>query len=265
MHPVIYYRSGRDVSEDEVLSMQKHFDCVTSRMNVKAGDLCIARYSCWPYYKDLEEDLESIGAKLINTYRQHRWIADIGNWVEDLKGLTPDTWRRLEDVPEDAFPIIVKGETNGKKFLWDTHFFAKDRTAACDVRSRLQDDGLISNQWLYFRRFVPLKTYLTGFRGVPISKEFRVFVCDGVVLSKAYYWSNYFEDLPEKPDVNDIPIDFLQQVISCIGNRARFYVVDVAQTEKGDWIVIELNDGQMSGLSENDPDVLYTNLKSVLK
>jgi hypothetical protein len=28
--------------------------------------------------------------------------------------------------------------------------------------------------------------------------------------------------------------------------------------------VIELNDGQMSGLSENNPNLLYSNLKTVL-
>lgn len=38
-------------------------------------------------------------------------------------------------------------------------------------------------------------------------------------------------------------------------------MIDVAQTESGDWIVIELNDGQMSGLSENNPEILYKNLK----
>jgi hypothetical protein len=49
-------------------------------------------------------------------------------------------------------------------------------------------------------------------------------------------------------------------VIDRVGDRANFYAVDVAQTVAGDWIVIELNDGQMSGLSENDPEILYCNL-----
>ena len=41
--------------------------------------------------------------------------------------------------------------------------------------------------------------------------------------------------------------------------------IDVAQTESGEWIVVELNDGQMSGLSENNPEVLYKNLTTVLR
>jgi len=36
------------------------------------------------------------------------------------------------------------------------------------------------------------------------------------------------------------------------------------QKTKGDWKLIEINDGQMSGLSENNPDALYSNLCTCL-
>ena len=39
-----------------------------------------------------------------------------------------------------------------------------------------------------------------------------------------------------------------------------FFVIDIAQKEDGDWIIIEVNDGQQSGLSENSADILYQNL-----
>ena len=32
-------------------------------------------------------------------------------------------------------------------------------------------------------------------------------------------------------------------------------------SREGNWILIEVNDGSMSGLSENDPDTLYFELK----
>jgi hypothetical protein len=54
-----------------------------------------------------------------------------------------------------------------------------------------------------------------------------------------------------------VPQAFLAEVNERIKLHANFYVVDVAQTEKGDWIVIELNDGQQSGLSDNSPVALY--------
>lgn len=265
MQPVIYYRHDRDVStEAEEAAMAASFRVVRSRMEVQPGETCIARYSALPWYQELEEDLQRTGSRLINTWRQHRWIADVGDWVTDLAGLTPETWRRLIDVPDSAFPVVVKGETNSKKFLWDTHMFAKTRREASEVLCRLQDDGVISSQHIYFRRWVPLRTYLIGFRGMPVTKEFRVFVCNRKVLSIGYYWSNYADDLPEKPNPDDVPRAFLQRVIRRIGNRAPFYAVDVAETESGDWIVIEINDGQMSGLSDNDPAVLYSALRAAL-
>jgi hypothetical protein len=41
-------------------------------------------------------------------------------------------------------------------------------------------------------------------------------------------------------------------------------VLDIAETEKGDWILIEMNDAQMSGLSMNDPQMLYKRLAQFL-
>jgi len=262
--PVIYYRPGPDVSEDEIFAMKKNFPCVvTSRMEIQKDDLCIARYSALPFYKELEDDLKHIGASLLNTYRQHRYVADLGNWYRDLQKFTPETWTELEAIPQEG-PFILKGETNSKKFYWDTHFFAKNKREAIDVFGRLQDDGLISGQHIYIRRFVELHTYLIGLRGMPVTKEFRIFICDGKVLSMGYYWSNYCEDI-SVPDTSEVPLEFVQKIIDKVGNNIRFWVLDIAQTAKGDWIVIELNDGNMSGLSMNDPNVLYSNLASVLK
>lgn len=265
MKPVIYYRHDRDVSsEAEEAAMAASFRVVQSRMDVEEDELVIARYSALPFYQELEKDLSRKGARLINSYRQHRWIANLGDWYYDLEGMTPQTWHRLDMVPDDAFPVVVKGETNSKKFLWDTHMFAKTRRDAANVMCNLMDDGIISGQPTFFRKYVPLKTYLVGLRGLPVTKEFRVFVCNRQILSIGYYWSNYDEDLPEKPNPDDVPRDFLRKVIGRVGNRAPFYAVDVAETASGDWIVIELNDGQMSGLSENDPAVLYPALRAAI-
>jgi len=264
VNPVIYYRPGRDVSETEVQAMQANFRCVTSRLDVQPGELCIARYSAWPWYKELHDDLVSKHALLINTLREHAWACDLGNWTDTLEGLTPRTWRRLEEVPDSAFPVVVKGETNSRKFQWDSHMFAQDRQAAGEVLSRLQEDSMIGYQHVYFRQYVPLKAYLTGFRGLPIAKEFRVFVCCGREMSRGYYWSNYTEDLPAVPNAADIPASFLAEVIQRIGRKCTFYAVDVAQAQDESWTVIDLGDAQMCGLAETDPQQLYRSLREIL-
>jgi hypothetical protein len=220
-----------------------------------------------PFYEEQERDIFHNNARLINTYKQHRYIANLMNWYEDLQGITPETWPSLEAASGDG-PFILKGETNSRKFQWDTHMFAATRRDASLVCTELQNDSLVGYQSICVRRYVPLKTYYTSFHGLPITKEFRFFIAYGQVLSGGYYWASHTQDLKDlyniTPDVTEVPQSLLQEVIDRVGTQAAFYAVDVAQTEGEDWIVIELNDGQMSGLSDNDPEVLYRNLKNVL-
>lgn len=265
MRKIILYRDDVDWRQ-EADAAKKYFECTNSRMTIQPEDLVIARFSALPFYKEQEYDINYVGAKMINTYQQHRYIADLANWADDLEGLTPKTWTRLQDLPEQG-PFILKGETNSKKYYWKTHMYAADKRAACEVESRLHADSLITYQNIYIRQYIPLHTYLIGLQDLPITKEFRFFVYKDQILSGGYYWLSHTYELEEmgiKPDVNEVPSEFLNKVISRVKDKVNFYVIDVAQTQSGDWIVIELNDGQMSGLSENDPNELYKNLANAL-
>jgi hypothetical protein len=268
MNATILYRVDSDIKDFdiELAAMQQYFPCTPHRtVEELKGTLVIGRYSVLPFYKDLEDDLRVVGSSLINTYWQHQYIADMQNWVGDLEGLTPQTWFRPEDLPDNGGPFIVKGATNSRKWLWATHMYAENKRAAIEVYSRLLDDSLISTQDIYFRKYVPLKRFFTGMNGLPITEEYRFFTCDGYILSGGYYWSNYVDEFESGiPRPSNVPLEFLQKVINQVKHGARFIVVDVARTESGDWIVIELNDGQQSGLSENDPLELYKNLRNVL-
>lgn len=268
MNPVILFRGGRECMDGEELeAAMAHFPCLSSRMDIAKGQRVIARYSALPFYRELEHDVHAIGARLINTYGEHLYAADLQNWVSDLGDLTPLTWRRLQDLPEEG-PFVLKGATNSKKFQWKTHMFARDKREAGDVYDRLSQDGLIGQQHIYIRQYVPLFTYFEDVVGLPVTKEFRFFVFRGEVLSGGYYWSSHIDTLRElsfDPQPEEVPKDFLVEVLRRVGRAIPFYAVDVAKTKAGDWIVIELNDGQMSGLSMNDPKVLYARLAARLK
>lgn len=248
---------------EELSAAKKHFVCTDSRMKINPGALVVGRYSLLPFYKEQERDIKFAGAELINSYQQHNYVADIKNWVYDLKELTPETWDSLEKLPDDC-SFVLKGATNSRKHEWASMMYAKDKAAACEVYSRLCKDGLIGYQDIYIRRYIPLKTHMIGIQDLPITHEFRFFICYGQVLCGGYYWSSNVDDLDVQPDVQDVPKDFLQEVIRRVGNKINFYVVDVAQTVEGNWIVIELNDGTMSGTSCCDPNELYSNLRKVI-
>lgn len=267
--PVVLFRVPTDPYgeyQKELWVANKHFVTTTSRMSMFGGDLVIGRYSVVPYYNELEADLKSTGATLINSYEQHCYVADLQNYVVDLEELTPYTWSRLEDVPDNCGPVILKGETNSCKGKWKTHMFASNKKEAIKVFQRLSDDNLVGTQRIYVRKYVPLELLMTGVAGEPIALEYRFFCCDGKILSSGFYWTNYIEDLGNTVS-NDPPpeaVECVNLALSRIGDNIKFVVVDVARTQSGNWIVIELNDGQCSGLSGNDPEVLYKNLKDAM-
>lgn len=258
MRPIILYR-GNEFIDGELASASKYFECTNRRPDIKKDDLVIPRYSCLPFYFEQEQDIKYVGAQFINSHQQHLYIADLQNYVVDLKELTPATWKDLQDLPDNT-SFVLKGETNSKKNSWLTDMFAVDKNAAIEVYNRLSNDGLIGLQKIYIRQYVPLEKYFDGVNGMPVTKEFRFFVAYGEIISGAFYWQNYIDDIGYEPNVSEVPVGFLDKVIKKIGDQCNFYVIDVAKTQSGDWIVVELNDGSMSGLSCNKPEVLYKNL-----
>lgn len=260
---IILYR-GLDFEKEELDSAHQFFECTNRRPEIQEGDLVIGRYSLLPFYVDQAKDIEYVGAKLINDYNQHRYIADLQNYVMDLRELTPRTWRSPADLP-DKGQFVLKGETNSRKNNWKRDMFAPDKKAAIEIYSRLMDDSLIGQQNIYIRRYEPMYTYMEGVNGMPVTKEFRFFVAYRQLLCGGYYWQNYIDDLPEKPDHNEIPKEFLQEVIDRVGDQSNFYTIDVGVSISGQPFVVELNDGQQAGLSCNDPFELYKNLDKAIR
>lgn len=263
--PVVLFRAGYDGGPKECQAITPLFPLVTHRAAVPPGSLVVCRYSAWPFYEELCRDVEYGGSLLINSLTQHRYIADLGNWYRDLRDLTFETWPHLDAVPDDAFPVVLKGQTNSSKWQWKHKMFANDRQAAIEVLCRLQEDPVIGRQSIYVRKYVPLAAACvtpSWSSGPPISREVRVFICDGKVLCGASYWPSF--DAGNYPTLRDVPTSLIEDVIAKVGRNARFYVVDFAQTDAGQWVVVELNDGQMSGLSDNLPEDLYQALHEVL-
>ena len=269
LNPIILYRQNSDWRQEKKIA-KKYFPCINSRMKVQKDNLVIPRFSAWPFFQELEYDIDYIGARLINDYYQHRYIADLGIWYLDLHEFTPKTWDALHLIPEQG-PFVLKGETNSKKFSWQTHMFAKDKRAAIDVHTRLTEDSQIQYQKIYIRQYVQLEKLMDGLQGLPVTREYRFFVYKDTILSGGFYWSSHIDDIRDSRiaiDPDEVPRDFLKKIIDKIQKAELppvYYVIDVAKTADGEWILIELNDGAQSGLSENNPDILYRNLKKALE
>lgn len=239
-------------------------------IKAKKKPLVIGRYSVLPFYKELEDDVKFNGYDLINTYSQFKYIADMQNWYQDLKEFTPYTWFSMQEYLADTYegPVVLKGETNSRRDKWKTHMFANNKDEAREVNGRLLDDGLISQQQIYIRKYEPLVKLIDGVNGMPIPNEWRFFILYGQVIADGFYWSTYAEDIAEKMGVNgtiEAPFPgFIRNIVEKIGDKSNFYTIDIAQGQNGLWHVIELNEGQMSGLNGIDRKRFYSNMRKVL-
>jgi hypothetical protein len=256
MKTKILFRKDLDTEEEFEIAKQ-YFPVVESRMNIH-DSLVLARYSALPFYNELEEDLTYNNSKLINSYSQHKYIANF-EYYWDIEDLTPKTYFKLHEIPEGG-PYVVKGATNSRKFEWNTMMFAKDRRRAIEVACDLRKDSMIQQQEIIVREFVPLEKVEDGLNGMPMSNEWRFFCLYDKIISYGFYWTI----AEEQGKFEQEAIDLVNKVIDRVKENVNFFVVDVAKTVSGNWIVVELNCGTMSGISGNDPHVLYSNLKKWL-
>lgn len=257
MKPVILFR--KDIStEKEMEIASKYFEVYESRV-LCGGSNVICRYSALPYYKELEDDLKLNSCKMVNSYKQHVWISDF-SWYYDLNAVTPLTWFDYNfHCATYEGPFVVKCKTNSKKHQWNTLMYAEDKKTAYNIAKQLRNDLYLSQQGVVYREYVPLKTFEVGLNGLRFTNEWRFFFYKEMLLTYGYYWS-MANDL-SKAYLTEDGYRLAMDCARCVSKKCNFFVLDIAEREAGGWILIEINDGQMSGLSECNPDVLYSSLK----
>ncbi len=255
---VILFRKSL-AEEDEFEIAKEYFDVYELRNSLPPKSTVIARYSALPYYKELEDEVKHIGGSLVNSYAQHRFIADCTQYAEVLGDLTIPVYEEWGNLPEGSY--VVKGKTNSRKHQWNSRMFAKSLKDVPRIVNSLLDDALIMDQGVIVRPYIRLKTFGQAINGLPITNEWRAFVFNKKLMALGYYWASYPEYQPVGlQDINALIL--IEKVIEKID--IPFYVIDIAEKAEGGWIVIELNDGQMSGLSTISPRHLYHNLHNEL-
>ncbi len=145
-------------------------------------------------------------------------------------------------------PLIVKDYVKSQKHMWNDACFIPRASDLDKVEAvtrcflEFQDDDL--NVGLVYREFIHLKQIGQHPKsGAPLHLEYRVFFLDGNPVAVGHYWEDSaYPD--ESPPLNQF-IEIAKDIPS------RFFTMDIAQTEAGEWIIIELGDGQVSGLPGN--------------
>jgi hypothetical protein len=158
-------------------------------------------------------------------------------------------------------PVVVKDYVKSEKHYWEQACFipcASDGEAVEQVTSKfLSLRGSFLNEGLVYREFVALELLTNHPRsGMPLAKEFRLFYVNGGLLAYTPYW-NEGEYNEEQPD-----FDKFNRIASQI--ECSFFAMDVAKQINGVWIIMELGDGQVSGLPESvNAEEFYQRLKKI--
>jgi len=73
---IIYYRDDYDWQQESEAAFH-YFGAVSNRVLIPYNHIVIPRFSALPFYKELEWDVEFLESTLINSYKQHQYVADL--------------------------------------------------------------------------------------------------------------------------------------------------------------------------------------------
>lgn len=261
--PVVLFRSDHH-SVEELEVCDQYFDTYDLRSRCPPNSLVIGRYSCLPYYDELDRDLRCAGSRLINTPAQHHWIANF-DYYDTVRNYTPKSYTNNNFYTcQYPGPFVIKGRTNSRKSAWKRLMFARTKIDALLKACDLTDDPEIASQGVIYREFIEFKNFGHDLSGVPITNEWRFFCYKQTVLSWGFYWAN-LDEIPAGAEIDQAGHDFVRMLTTLVSPHVNAYVLDIAQKPDGSWMLVEINDLQQSGLSWNDPHTFYKNLKAALE
>lgn len=256
----LYSETTQRNQPEELRVVEKVFgarNVSTQIFDIPKGSIVIPRFRAIPFGKELEQEIVAHGSETVNSYLQHRNIANLNTWVGLLDGLTAPAFG-VDDIPYlPEGEWFVKGETNSIKNRWfDCCYAPTTRDLTRVVRNNLLD-SYVGSQTIIIRPYQKFRQIGAAVDGRPVFNEKRCFVLNGEVVSVGDYWSTFPEFAVDSQD-DTVFWDVLNEAVRLTEHLATFYVIDLAEFEDGSWQVVELNDATMSGLSDNDPTLLWS-------
>ncbi len=155
MQVQILFRADRSSLKEEEVAKSFGY-VINKRSMVQAKSLVVPRYSLLPFAYETLEDIKCLGGTPINDYNQYLYVADLKNWVNDLKDFTPKTYSDFYLLSDNS-SYVIKGETKrqtvsknwqfwGAKGLFVSHFTFEWGVASLAKPLNFKDSNLSSAQ-----------------------------------------------------------------------------------------------------------------------
>ncbi len=220
-------------------------------------------------YTAIYEAALAKGVRLVNTPDEYQTAMEFDRFYPLLGELTPESIvvQRAGDVAAAGerigYPVFVKGAVKSNKEQGWSACVAQDADELRAHTEQLLAREQRSRGRVIVRRLVRLRQSGVAPGGFPLGREYRAFVYRGQVLIYGYYWD-------EAADPFLLTIEDQQQLGELASRAAQrvgtpFIAVDLGQQEDGTWIVIEVGDGQFSGLSHVPVLELWSRLTDAIQ
>jgi hypothetical protein len=232
---------------ENALAYMPHFD-------VKVAGV-IAGYILSPsHYSAIYEAASAKGVILVNTPSQFQTAMEFDKFYPLLGALTPESVvvSRIEDLSKVearlSFPVFVKGAIKSNKDRGWSACIAHNNDELEAIARDLLARERRSQGRIVARRLVKFREIAVDQQNFPIGREYRAFIFRDQLLACAFYWDEYRDPTPlSEADKSDI-IALAMEASRRVGTP--YISLDVGQLEDGNWIVIEISDGQFAGLSQ---------------
>jgi hypothetical protein len=233
-----------------------------------AGDLL---YRGWilteDAYRRFHAALSERGYTLVSSPDQYAEVTFFPNYYPKIRDLspgavwtdTPDAYlawtlaRRLGDGP-----FVIKDHVKSAKHLWHEACFVPKGSGRENferiAENLWREQGKAFFQGFVVKQYVPLRSRGESPRAYPMCEEYRLFFWNRQLLTASHYHRQ-----PENP------VDWSPFVALAGRFDAPFFTMDVAQTEAGNWIVVDMGAGECSSLPPSlEPERFYRRLAEVV-
>ena len=265
------YQAAKKYFPVGLIDQQKLFEKNTVALNCQVTQDTVYIYRGWMLkpglYAKLVDFIQGQGGKMLNDLAEYEAAHLLPNWATEKNQLQT---RWTSDLSEASIrqllkqfsgAVTIKDFVKSRKYEWDEAFYIPDTSdtthALQVVHNFIERQGTELVGGLVMRKFIELKSLGEHPKShTPIFEEYRVFYLNNSPLALINYWR-----------AEKITLSLADQKLIQVAQKqipSNFCTIDFASTASGQLIIMEMGDGQVSGLQGYDESTFYKLLRKNL-
>lgn len=253
---------------EEVLSHQGPDQAVKHLPDGDGGPLL---YRGWIWtesvYLQFYQSLLARGYRLISTPEQYAEVTYFPNYYPKVREMSPEAvwtdsadaylaWSQSRKLGDG--PFVLKDHIKSAKHMWHEACFIPKGAGREHFESIAEalrkEQGKSFNRGFVVKRYVPLRSRGPSPREYPMCEEYRLFFWQRRLLIASHYHNQTAN-----------PVDWTPFEGLAAKFDAPFFTMDVALTEGGAWLVVDMGAGECSSLPPSlTASQFYGRLREVL-